>query len=108
MLTKAGQVRLSGVFCNLRPFPETVRTASLTLCWALPRGRIGGVHLRTPSTAKGVQSFVWAVVIFLFLYFGMVAIAVSKGTAFVIALVSGFFVFLLVRTRGGDSPLDRG
>ena len=66
------------------------------------------MHLRMPSIDRGVQSFVWAVVVFLFLYFGMVAIAVSKGTAFVIALVSGFFVFLLVRTRGGDSPLDRG
>jgi hypothetical protein len=37
----------------------------------------------------------------------MVAIAVAKGTAFVISLVVGFLVFLLVRTRGGDDPLDR-
>jgi hypothetical protein len=46
-------------------------------------------------------------VIFLFLYFGMVAIEVAKGTAFVIALLGGFATFLLVRTRGGDDPLDR-
>ena len=65
------------------------------------------MHLRMPSIDRGVQSFIWAVVIFLFLYFGMVAIAVAKGTAFVIALVSGFLVFLLVRTRGGDDPVDR-
>ena len=60
-----------------------------------------------PSTDPGVRSFIWAVVFFLFLYFGMVAIAVAKGTAFVISLVVGFLVFLLVRTRGGDDPLDR-
>jgi hypothetical protein len=60
-----------------------------------------------PSVDRGVQSFVWAVVFFLFLYFGMVAIAVSKGTAFVLSLVVGFLVFLLVRTRG-DDPAERG
>ena len=38
---------------------------------------------------------------------GMVAIAVTKGTALVISLVTGFLVFLFVRTRGGDDPLDR-
>jgi hypothetical protein len=37
----------------------------------------------------------------------MVAIEISKGTAFVLSLVVGFLVFLLVRTRGGDDPLDR-
>jgi hypothetical protein len=45
-------------------------------------------------------------VFFLFLYLGMVAIAISKGTAFVLALVAGFLVFLLVRTRGDDDPRD--
>ena len=65
------------------------------------------MHLRMPSIDRGVQSFIWAVVFFLFLYFGMVAIAVTKGTALVISLVVGFLVFLLVRTRGGNDPLDR-
>jgi purine-cytosine permease-like protein len=65
------------------------------------------MHLRMPSIDRGVQSFIWAVVIFLFLYFGMLAIAVAKGTAFVISLVVGFLVFLFVRTRGGDDHLDR-
>jgi hypothetical protein len=60
-----------------------------------------------PSIDRGVQSFLWAVVFFLFLYFGMLAIAVTKGTAFVLSLVAGFLVFLVVRTRGTD-PVDRG
>ena len=58
------------------------------------------MHLRAPSTDRGVQSFIWAVVFFLFLYFGMVAIAVAKGTAFLVSLVLAFLIFLFVRTRG--------
>jgi purine-cytosine permease-like protein len=64
------------------------------------------VHLRMPSIDRGVQSFIWAVVFFLVLYFGMLAIAISKGTAFVLSLVAGFLVFLFVRTRGDDDPRD--
>ena len=65
------------------------------------------MHLRMPSIDRGVQSFVWAVVFFLFLYLGMVAIAVAKGTALVLSLVAAFLIFLVVRTRGGDDPRDR-
>jgi hypothetical protein len=65
------------------------------------------MHLRTPSIDRGVQSFLWAVVFFLFLYFGMLAIAVSKGTAIVLSLVVSFLVFLFVRTRGDPDPRDQ-
>jgi len=64
------------------------------------------VHLRMPSIDRGVQSFIWAVVFFLVLYFGMLAIAIAKGTAFVLSLVAGFLVFVFVRTRGDDDPRD--
>jgi hypothetical protein len=64
------------------------------------------VHLRMPSIDRGVQSFIWAVVFFLFLYFGMLAIQVSKGTAFVLSLVVSFLIFLFVRTRS-DGPVER-
>lgn len=65
------------------------------------------MHLRMPSIDRGVQSFIWAVVFFLVLYLGMVAIAVSKATALVLSLVVAFLVFLLVRTRGDPDPRDR-
>ncbi len=65
------------------------------------------MHLRMPSIDRGVQSFIWAVVFFLFLYLGMLAVQVSKGTALVLSLVAGFVVFLIVRTRGEDDPRDR-
>jgi hypothetical protein len=58
------------------------------------------VHLRAPSTDHGVRSFLWAVVFFLILYFGMVAMAVHRGTAFLLSLVLSFLIFLFVRTRG--------
>lgn len=58
------------------------------------------MHLRMPSIDQGVRSFVWAVVFFLILYFGMVAVEVAKGTAFLLSLVLAFLIFLFVRTRG--------
>ena len=58
------------------------------------------MHLRQPSIDRGVESFLWALVFFLFLYFGMVAIAVAKGTALLVSLVSAFLIFLFIRTRG--------
>jgi len=58
------------------------------------------MHLRMPSIDRGVQSFLWALLFFVILYFGMVAIAVGKGTALLISLVSAFLIFLFVRTRG--------
>ena len=64
------------------------------------------MHLRMPSIDRGVQSFIWAVVFFLFLYFGMLAIQISKGTAFVLSLVLSFLIFLFVRTRS-DEPVKR-
>ncbi len=60
------------------------------------------MHLRMPSIDKGVQSFIWAVVFFLYLFFGMAAIGVASVVALVTALVAGFLIFLFVRTRGGD------
>ena len=58
------------------------------------------MHLRTPSIDRGVQSFLWSVLFFLVLYFGMLAVGVARGTSFLVSLVSAFLIFLFVRTRG--------
>ena len=87
-----------GAICVL--FVNASVDATFAPCSAWPRGRIGRVHLRTPSTAKGAQSFVWAVVFFLFLFFGMKAIGVDGATSLVLSLVAAFVIFVLVRTRG--------
>jgi purine-cytosine permease-like protein len=62
------------------------------------------MHLRMPSIDKGVQSFLWAVVFFLYLFFGMKAVGVTGGTSLVLALVASFLIFLFVRTRGDTGP----
>ena len=62
---------------------------------------------KPPSIAHGVISFVWALVFGLFLYFGMVAVGVSKGTAFIFAAVAAFGIFLYVRVFGEETPPRR-
>ena len=62
------------------------------------------MHLRMPSIDRGVQSFIWAVVFFLFLWFGMIAVGVSGGAAFMLALICGALIFLFVRVYGEDEP----
>ena len=60
------------------------------------------MHLRAPSTASGVKAFAWAVGFFLFLWVGMKAIGVAGATAFVLAALAGFAIFLFVRVAGSD------
>jgi hypothetical protein len=74
------------------------------------RGRVYDrhVHLRAPSIDQGVHAFLWAVVFFLFLWFGMLAVGVSGATAFILALVAGAAIWLLVRTRGSEQTRPYG
>ena len=65
-----------------------------------PPGYSPAMHLRMPSIDRGVQSFLWALLFFVVLYFGMVALDIHKGTALIVSLVSSFLIFLFVRTRG--------
>ncbi len=57
------------------------------------------MHLRMPSIDKGVQSFVWAVVFFLYIFFGLKSVGTNGATSVIVALVSAFLIFLFVRTR---------
>lgn len=63
-------------------------------------GILSVMHLRMPSIDRGVQSFLWATLFLVILYFGMVVLDVQKGTALIISLVSAFLIFLFVRTHG--------
>jgi hypothetical protein len=62
------------------------------------------VHLRAPSIDHGVTSFLWAVVLGLYLWLGMLAVGVSKPTAFILSAVAAFLIFLYVRIYGEDEP----
>ena len=59
-------------------------------------------HLRPPSVDKGVSAFFWALGFFLYLWLGMIAIGVSKGTALVLSAVAGAAIFLYIRLYGED------
>ncbi len=68
-----------------------------------PTARRG--RFRAPSIDPRVSSFLWALMFFLFLWFGMLAVGVSHGTAVLFALVASFFIFVFVRTQGaGRKP----
>ena len=57
-----------------------------------------------PSIDQGVQAFFWALFFFVLLWFGMLALSVSGGTAFILSLLAAAAIFLFVRTRGEDPP----
>jgi polyisoprenoid-binding protein YceI len=61
-----------------------------------------------PVVDPGISSFVWALVFFLYLWFGMAAVGVSFGTALVFSLVLAFFLFLYFRTKGMGRQEDEG
>jgi len=72
--------------------PQLVRLAAMSF------------HLRPPSVDKGVSAFFWALGFFLFLWLGMIAIGVSKGTALILSAVAGCAIFLYIRLYGEDRP----
>lgn len=62
---------------------------------------------RPPSIDQGVIAVIWAVVLAVYIYYGLVAVGASGATAIVLALVSFAAIWLLVRLRGEDVPARR-
>ena len=62
------------------------------------------MHLRMPSIARGVTSFLWALFFFLFIWIGGVSVGFSKATCFIVGAVAGFLIFLFVRVYGETEP----
>ena len=62
-------------------------------------------HLpRPPSIDHGVISFLWAIGLGAFIYFGSLAVSISRGTAFIFACLAAFAIFLFVRVFGQETP----
>ena len=57
-----------------------------------------------PSIDPGVMAFVWALLLALYVYFGLVAVGSSAAFAIVLALLSFAGIWLFVRLRGEDRP----
>ena len=57
-----------------------------------------------PSIDQGVMAFIWAFLLAVYVYFGLVAIGAKGSFAIVIALLSFAGIWLFVRLRGEDHP----
>ena len=62
------------------------------------------MHLRAPSIDKGVSAFWWAFFFFLYLFFGMLAVGVAKGSALIFSALLGLGIFFYIRIYGEESP----
>jgi hypothetical protein len=60
------------------------------------------MHIRPPSIDRGITSFLWAFGLSVFIFFGLVAVGIHRGTALLLALLSFGGIFLFVRTRGEE------
>ena len=61
-------------------------------------------HLRPPSIAHGVLSFIWGLVFGLYVWLGMLAVGISGATSFIVGAVVGAGTFLYVRIYGVEEP----
>jgi hypothetical protein len=57
-----------------------------------------------PSIDPGVMAFLWALLLAVFIYFGLKAIGTSGATAIVFALLGFAGIWLFVRLRGEHDP----
>ena len=63
------------------------------------------MHLpNPPSIDPGVMAFVWAFLLAVYVYFGLLAVGASAAFSIVIALVAFAAIWLFVRLRGEDRP----
>lgn len=62
------------------------------------------MHLRPPSIDQGVQAGLWAVILAVIIWLGLLAFGISGATSFVMAALAGAAIFLYVRFYGGDEP----
>ena len=57
-----------------------------------------------PSVDPGVMAFIWALVLAVFIYFGLKAVGASGAFSIVMALLGFAAIWLFVRLRGEDHP----
>jgi hypothetical protein len=62
------------------------------------------MHLRPPSIDQGVQAGLWAVVLGLIIWLGMLAVGVSGATSAIMAALAAAAIFLYVRLFGEEKP----
>ncbi len=90
------------LFAPERGSSQFALSSSRTHFAGRPSVTILPVHLRPPSIDQGVQAFLWALGLGLFIWLGLLAIGVSGATSFILAAVAGGLIFLYVRIFGEE------
>jgi hypothetical protein len=63
------------------------------------------VHVpNPPSIDPGVMAFIWALLLAVYIYFGLLAVGASGAFSIVVALLSFAAIWFFVRLRGEDPP----
>ena len=62
------------------------------------------MHFHPPSIDPGVMAFVWALLLAVYVYFGLLAVGASGACAIVIGMRAFAGIWLFVRLRGEDRP----
>ena len=65
-------------------------------------------HVAHRASTKASSAFLWAFGFFLYLWLGMIAVGVGKGTSFILAAVASGAIFLFIRIYGEDRPRRAG
>lgn len=73
--------------------------------WSGHRCRILSVHLRSPSVAAGVSSFLWALAFGLCVWLFLLGIGSSRAMAVLVGLLTLCASFLYIRTSGRQGRL---
>jgi hypothetical protein len=60
------------------------------------------VHLRAPAHSHSTGSLLWGLGLGLYVWIGLVAVDVSKATAFLFGLLAAIGIFFLVLRLGGE------
>jgi hypothetical protein len=84
-------------------------TGSVNFFWSesLPLAPLSSrsmMHLRPPSIAHGVVSFIWAVFFGLLIWLGGGFLGFNSAMSLIVGAVAGFLIFLFVRVYGEDEP----
>ncbi len=62
------------------------------------------MHLRPPSVDPGVQAFLWAFGLGLFIFLGSLSVGVNSVTALIFSAVAAGAIFLYVSIYGEERP----
>jgi hypothetical protein len=57
---------------------------------------------RPPAFSPGAQSFLWGLVLGLYVWLGLLAIGTGNASAFLFGVVAGVLIFFFVRLCGED------